>query len=155
MEQMTRREKLRYLQSYGKIRREINLLEKQIDNILDQILMLKQTKYYPRAPKLSGMPYAAASGDNMASYIARLDELERKNEKDKRERIKKIETMNALRTEIEQNIDLIENETFRQILWARYIRLMTWKETSEFIHYSYTYTRMLLTRAIDALEIKR
>ena len=57
------------------------------------------------------------------------------------------------RRQIEKQIDAVEDETLKRLLYLRYIRGLTWEEVAVEMHYTYQWVCALHGRALDAIRI--
>lgn len=112
MELTDTEKKKEYLNGYKNATEEINKMKERYSE-------LKMSKIYP--PVISdGMPHASNKTD-LSGYASKVDEMERKIVKARYNRIKK-------KQEIEKAIKTVEKEDERNILFLRYIRLLSWNQ---------------------------
>lgn len=97
---------------------------------------------------LTGMPGAPAgtmTGDNLQRCIDMLDELERRY-------VDRLRGTIRLLTAIEDSINALTDERYRQVLRMRYIGDASWPQIAAEMHYTERQAQNLHGRALQALE---
>lgn len=138
MEPMTNEEKKKFLWGYRDSLRRMARIESEIEEL--------------RAMKMSASAGGSGPGrkgwtDDLSSFAARLDELER----DKEEELGK--AMQAYERVIEA-IESVEDEREQDVLFYKYIKGMSLWEISEKTSYSDRHVRRLHKKALSDLRIK-
>ena len=126
-----------YLMQYQRLTWEIERLDRDIKAIEDSIDDMS-TNYdgLPRSSKISKRPEEIAVRLTTA----------------KNKRLKRKQRAIRFRQQISDNISKIDNAMLSQLLYDRYIELMTWEEVAEDIEMSERWTRTELhSRALKAL----
>ena len=136
MEPMTNEEKKKFLWSYRDSLRRMARIESEIEEL--------------RAMKMGASAGGSGPGrkgwtDDLSSFAARLDELER----DKEEELGK--AMRAYERVMEA-IESVEDERERDVLFYRYIKGMTWWKIAEKTNYSERQAHRLHGSALAHLE---
>ena len=108
-------QKKEYLNQYRNHVRKIKRIESDLEEI-------RTMKCHPSVNN-DGMPHGGNNSD-LSGYAALLDEKERELDRERYLRIKSY-------TEINTQIELLENETERDLLHYRYIKGMAWWKVAE------------------------
>lgn len=137
MEPMTNEEKKKFLWSYRDSLRRMARIESEIEEL--------------RAMKMGASAGGSGPGrkgwtDDLSSFAARLDELER----DKEEELGK--AMRAYERVMEA-IESVEDEREQDVLFYKYIKGMSCLKISDKLHYSDRWVRKLHRQALERLKI--
>ena len=130
-------QKKEYLNQYRNHVKKI----KRIESELEEIRSMKQ---YPSVNN-DGMPHGSNSSD-LSGYAALLDEKERELERERYLRVKSY-------TEISNQINLLENETERDLLHYRYIKGLAWWRVAEEMEHSERWVYELHGKALKNFKI--
>ena len=112
---------IKYLKRYSAQEARIGALLEQIAGLREQLTTCTQ--------RLSGQPRGSRSGDSLSSAIAKIEELEGYLDE-------RIDESLALKKEIVERIEAMENEEYRTILYLRYINLKTWEQIAAGTYYN-------------------
>ena len=137
MEPMTNEEKKKFLWGYRDSLRRMARIESEIEEL--------------RAMKMGASAGGRGPGrkgwaDDLSSFAARLDELER----DKEEELGK--AMRAYERVMEA-IESVEDEREQDVLFYKYIKGMSCLKISDKLHYSDRWVRKLHRQALERLKI--
>lgn len=132
-------EKKEYLLSYKEYKQQAKRLEEQLEEI-------RLGKMFPSLVQ-SDMPSAHNQKD-FSDYMVRCDEL---IDEILKQRYKAIERF----TEIQKQIELMENEKEKMILTYRYIRNYNWGKICEMMEYSWKQIHRIHDKALSNFEIKK
>ena len=135
---MTNQEKIKWLRRYRTATAEQQRLENEIEKW--RSLAEKVT------PTLSGMPGGSAGPGRMVSALEHIVELEE-------ELAGQITRCAAIRREIGQAIDGVQEERLAHLLRLRYVDGLTWEQIAVKMHYSYRQVCNLHGHALEALKI--
>ena len=64
-----------------------------------------------------------------------------------------IDALVDLKAEVWEQLDEMENEIYKTVLWLRYAERKTWNSIAAAIHFTSRYIRMLHGQALNALDI--
>lgn len=128
--------KKEYLQTYQRHVRRVNRIEAE----LTEVRAMKGV----RGMNTDGMPRGSNQSD-LSGYAAELDELERQLIHERYRRV-------AAYKEITEQINKLESENERDVLFYRYIKGLAWWEISEKMEYSERHIRRLHGSALIHFE---
>lgn len=132
-------EKKKFLRSYrDSVRRA-----ERIDSEIEEIRAIKMS-----TSSGGGGSRCKGQKNDLSGYVAKLDALERRLEKEKCDRIHFYET-------VEKVIGSLENEQERDVLFYRYIKGMAWWEIVEKMGYSERWVYWTHGRALAHLKISK
>lgn len=126
-----------YLRSYIRACRQQNRIE-------EDIKALRLDKMCPSVV-LDNMPHGSG-GKDLSDYIVRLDKLERKYLKQRYRRI-------AVRTEIRDKIEHMEDENEKDVLTLRYIQNVDWKDICIKMGYSWQHVHRIHSEALKNFKM--
>ena len=129
-----------YLKQYRSGLQELQALTERIVAVRSQAEKVTAT--------LTGMPGAPAgtmTGDNLQLCIDMLDELERRY-------VDRLRGTIRMLTSIEDGIDALPDERYRQVLRMRYISGASWPTIAAEMNYTARQAQNLHGRALQALE---
>lgn len=138
MEEVKKKEKTEneikkeYLLGFQKISRQLARLENELAEI-------RLNKYCPSCIS-DGMPHASGCSD-LSSYIAKVDELEKKILK---KRYKRLQKQQEIRTRIER----MEDENEKDVLTYRYLRGMKWEDIAVKMGYTWQHIHRIHSSAL-------
>ncbi len=127
-----------YLQQYEKLNKMIRIKQAQIDALLETL-------------DIAGIDYEhervqSSLSDRTAEIIAKAEDM-------RSDLQTQIERLFYLQEEICGVIDKIPQAVFRELLTLKYIRLMSWQEISETMHYGVRHLTRLHGYALN--EVKK
>ena len=143
MEEVKKKEKTEnekkkeYLLGFQKISRQLARLENELAEI-------RLNKYCPSCIS-DGMPHASGCSD-LSSYMAKVDELEKKILKKRYNRLQK-------QQEIRNRIERIEDENEKDVLTYRYLRGMKWEDIAVKMGYSWRRIHYIHSKALENFRI--
>lgn len=143
MEEVKKKEKTEneikkeYLLGFQKISRQLARLENELAEI-------RLNKYCPSCIS-DGMPHASGCSD-LSSYMAKVDELEKKILKKKYNRLQK-------QQEIRNRIEKMEDENEKDVLTYRYLRGMKWEDIAVKMGYSWRRIHYIHSKALENFRI--
>lgn len=143
MEEVKKKEKTEneikkeYLLGFQKISRQLARLENELAEI-------RLNKYCPSCTS-DGMPHASGCSD-LSSYMAKVDELEKKILKKKYNRLQK-------QQEIRNRIERMEDENEKDVLTYRYLRGMKWEDIAVKMGYSWRRIHYIHSKALENFRI--
>lgn len=143
MEEVKKKEKTEneikkeYLLGFQKISRQLARMENELAEI-------RLNKYCPSCIS-DGMPRASGCSD-LSSYMAKVDELEKKILKKRYNRLQK-------QQEIRNRIEKMEDENEKDVLTYRYLREMKWEEIAIKMQYTYRNIIKIHGRALSNFTI--
>ena len=143
MEEVKKKEKTEdeikkeYLLGFQKISRQLARLENELTEI-------RLNKYCPSCIS-DGMPHASGCSD-LSSYMAKVDELEKKILKKRYNRLQK-------QQEIRNRIERIEDENEKDVLTYRYLRGMKWEDIAVKMGYSWRRIHYIHSKALENFRI--
>lgn len=126
---------------------QISRLDRMIKNKLSEISELKELSRSISAVKNTERVQTTPNFDKIGTAQAKIDEIERNIDKLVDEYVDK-------RDLIIKQIDEIEDETYYNILFARYIEKKTFEKISTEINYSFRNTTRLHGKALNEFERK-
>lgn len=138
MEEVKKKEKTEneikkeYLLGFQKISRQLERLENELAEI-------RLNKYCPSCIS-DGMPHASGCSD-LSSYMAKVDELEKKILKKKYHRLQK-------QQEIRNRIERMEDENEKDVLTYRYLRGMKWEDIAVKMGYTWQHIHRIHSSAL-------
>lgn len=124
-----------YLLRYGKAHERARRINEQIEE-------LKAKYALPMSPELSDMPKAHNSEHDLSEYAAKLDELTGYLVTAYCRQI-------GIEGDILKRLDSMENDTERELLRMRYIKMMDWKEIMSCMTYTDRHIYRLHGDALD------
>ena len=132
-------EKKEYLLSYKKYRQQADRLEEQ----------LKEVKIGSIFPKhmLSDMPKAKNKKD-LSDYIVQCEELENRIIISRQRAIERF-------SEVQRQIELLEDENEKTVLTLRYLRNYNWEKICEWVMYSWKQVHRIHLKALQNFELKK
>ena len=132
-------EKKEYLLSYKKYRQQADRLEEQ----------LKEVKIGSIFPKhmLSDMPNAKNKKD-LSDYIVQCEELENRIIISRKRAIERF-------SEVQRQIELLEDENEKTVLTLRYLRNYNWEKICEWVMYSWKQVHRIHLKALQNFELKK
>lgn len=132
------REKIKYLNQYRYLDKEIDRKIKELETWRNKIFNVTGT--------LSAMPNTPSRSDKIATGIAISTEIENEiNEK--------IDELVDLKKEIEGKIDAVENPKLREILKCRYLDFKSWEEIAYRNNTVLRHIFRLHEQALDEIKI--
>ena len=137
---MCKNTKKAYLQKYRQVTLEIERLKEEYHTLQQDIQSTKAINY-------DGMPHGSSKSD-LSTLIARL---EKQKEQINKAFTKKVE----IRGEIKQAIEILENEVEKQVLYSRYINLLTWDAIANQMNYTVQHVYRLHGCALEHFEIPK
>lgn len=143
MEEVKKKEKTEneikkeYLLGFQKISRQLARMENELAEI-------RLNKYCPSCIS-DGMPHASGCSD-LSSYMAKVDELEKKILKKRYNRLQK-------QQEIRNRIDRMEDENEKDVLTYRYLRGMKWEDIAVKMGYSWRRIHYIHSKALENFRI--
>ncbi len=143
MEEVKKKEKTEneikkeYLLGFQKISRQLARLENELAEI-------RLNKYCPSCIS-DGMPRASGCSD-LSSYMAKVDELEKKILKKRYNRLQK-------QQEIRSRIERMEDENEKDVLTYRYLRGMKWEDIAVKMGYSWRRIHYIHSKALENFRI--
>ncbi len=138
MEEVKKKEKTEneikkeYLLGFQKISRQLARLENELAEI-------RLNKYCPSCIS-DGMPHASGCSD-LSSYMAKVDELEKKILKKKYHRLQK-------QQEIRNRIERMEDENEKDVLTYRYLGGMKWEDIAVKMGYTWQHIHRIHSSAL-------
>lgn len=137
---MCKNTKKAYLQKYRQVILEIERLKEEYHTLQQDIQSAKAINY-------DGMPHSGSESD-LSTIIARLEK--------KREQICKVYAEKLeLKEETQRAIELLENEVEKQVLYSRYINLLTWDAIANQMNYTVQHVYRLHGYALEHFEIPK
>ncbi|WP_352420748.1 hypothetical protein [Proteiniborus sp.] len=133
------REKIKYLNQYKYLNSEIDRKIKQLEDWRNKIYNVTGT--------LSDMPKNPNRSNTIENGIATIDEIEENINID-------IDKLVALRSEIEDKINAIEDLKLRELLKCRYLDCQSWEEIAFRNGYTWRNAYYLHEKALDLIKIK-
>lgn len=143
MEEVKKKEKTEneikkeYLFGFQKISRQLARMENELAEI-------RLNKYCPSCIS-DGMPHASGCSD-LSSYMAKVDELEKKILKKRYNRLQK-------QQEIRNRIERMEDENEKDVLTYRYLRGMKWEDIAVKMGYSWRRIHYIHSKALENFRI--
>ncbi|MDO4468391.1 MAG: hypothetical protein Q4C84_00955 [Bacillota bacterium] len=143
MEEVKKKEKTEneikkeYLLGFQKISRQLERLENELAEI-------RLNKYCPSCIS-DGMPHASGCSD-LSSYMAKVDELEKKILKKKYHRLQK-------QQEIRNPIERMEDENEKDVLTYRYLRGMKWEDIAVKMNIGYRQILRIHGKALENFKM--
>ncbi len=143
MEEVKKKEKTEneikkeYLLGFQKISRQLARMENELAEI-------RLNKYCPYCIS-DGMPHASGCSD-LSSYMAKVDELEKKILKKRYNRLQK-------QQEIRNRIERMEDENEKDVLTYRYLRGMKWEDIAVKMGYSWRRIHYIHSKALENFRI--
>lgn len=138
MEEVKKKEKTEneikkeYLLGFQKISRQLARMENELAEI-------RLNKYCPSCTS-DGMPHASGCSD-LSSYMAKVDELEKKILKKKYHRLQK-------QQEIRNRIERMEDENEKDVLTYRYLGGMKWEDIAVKMGYTWQHIHRIHSSAL-------
>lgn len=129
--------KKEYLLGFQKISRQLARMENELAEI-------RLNKYCPSCIS-DGMPRASGCSD-LSSYMAKVDELEKKILKKRYNRLQK-------QQEIRNRIERMEDENEKDVLTYRYLRGMKWEDIAVKMGYSWRRIHYIHSKALENFRI--
>jgi hypothetical protein len=129
--------KKEYLLGFQKISRQLARMENELAEI-------RLNKYCPSCIS-DGMPRASGCSD-LSSYMAKVDELEKKILKKRYNRLQK-------QQEIRNRIERIEDENEKDVLTYRYLRGMKWEDIAVKMNIGYRHILRIHGKALEDFKM--
>ena len=129
--------KKEYLLGFQKISRQLARLENELAEI-------RLNKYCPSCIS-DGMPHASRCSD-LSSYMAKVDELEKKILKKRYNRLQK-------QQEIRNRIERMEDENEKDVLTYRYLRGMKWEDIAVKMNIGYRHILRIHGKALEDFKM--
>lgn len=126
-----------YLRQIATIAHRLDRIRQQLSILSDEMKSLKSPDYG------KDRVVSAASGDQMVSMIIRYDEQYSKLMREQR-------TLLETRAKICEEIEQLEDDRYKQVLFERYIALKPWEKVAETTGYDSTYIYDLHGKALAA-----
>ena len=126
---------------------QISRLDRMINNKLAEISQLRELAMSVSAVKNEERVQTTPNFDKMGTAYCKIEEMEEKLDKLIDEFVNK-------KNLIISQIDKIENETYYEILFARYIEKKTFEKIADEMNYSFRNTTRLHGRALREFEMK-
>ncbi len=124
------------------------IAKRRADRINEQIEEIRARYALPMSPELSDMPKAHNTERDLSDYMARLDELTGYL-------ITQYCKCIGIEGDILKRLDLMENESERELLRLRYINGLDWKDLMEMIPYSDRHVYRLHGDALDHFPLPK
>lgn len=137
MRQQENEKKKEYLQSYKMYKQKAKRLEEQLEE-------LRLGKMLPSLV-VSDMPSAHNQKD-LSDYMAKYDELMSKIIKARKDAVVRF-------TEVQQQIELLEDENEKTVLTLRYLRNYEWEKICVQIKYSWRQVHYIHSRALEHFKM--
>lgn len=143
MEEVKKKEKTEneikkeYLLGFQKISRQLARLENELAEI-------RLNKYCPSCIS-DGMPHTSGCSD-LSSYMAKVDELEKKILKKRYKRLQK-------QQEIRNRIEKMEDENEKDVLTYRYLRGMKWEDIAVKMNIGYRHILRIHGKALENFKM--
>lgn len=143
MEEVKKKEKTEneikkeYLLGFQKISR-------QLERLKNELAEIRLNKYCPSCIS-DGMPHASGCSD-LSSYMAKVDELEKKILKKKYHRLQK-------QQEIRNRIERMEDENEKDVLTYRYLREMKWEDIAVKMNIGYRQILRIHGKALENFKM--
>lgn len=132
------KKKIKYLNQY-------KYLNAEIDRKIEELEHWK-SKIYNVTGTLSDMPKSPNRSNTIENGIATIDEIEANINND-------ISELVALRKEIENKINEVEDPKLRELLKCRYLDCKSWEEVAFKNGYSWQHTYRLHEKALDEIKL--
>lgn len=132
------KEKIKYLNQYRYLNKEIDRKIESLENWKNKILNVTST--------LSDMPKSNKRSDVISDGIAIISEIEDTINKE-------IDNLINLKKEIENKIDQVEDPKLRELLKCRYLDCKSWEEIAYLNGYSWRWVYTLHERALDQINL--
>ena len=132
------REKIKYLNQYRYLNKEIDRKIESLENWKNKILNVTST--------LSDMPKSNKRSDVISDGIAIISEIEDTINKE-------IDNLINLKKEIENKIDQVEDPKLRELLKCRYLDCKSWEEIAYKNNITWRHVYRLHEKALDEIKI--
>ena len=126
---------------------QISRLDRMINNKLAEISQLRELAMSVSAVKNEERVQTTPNFDKIGTAYCKIEEMEEKLDK-------LIDEFVDKKNLIISQIDKIENETYYEILFARYIEKKTFEKIADEMNYSFRNTTRLHGRALREFEMK-
>ena len=126
---------------------QISRLDRMINNKLSEISQLRELAMSVSAVKNEERVQTTPNFDKIGTAYCKIEEMEEKLDK-------LIDEFVDKKNLIISQIDKIENETYYEILFARYIEKKTFEKIADEMNYSFRNTTRLHGRALREFEMK-
>ena len=126
---------------------QISRLDRMIQNKLSEISQLRELAMSVSAVKNEERVQTTPNFDKIGTAYCKIEEMEEKLDK-------LIDEFVDKKNLIISQIDKIENETYYEILFARYIEKKTFEKIADEMNYSFRNTTRLHGRALREFEMK-
>ena len=126
---------------------QISRLDRMINNKLSEISQLRELAMSVSAVKNEERVQTTPNFDKIGTAYCKIEEMEEKLDK-------LIDEFVDKKNLIISQIDEIENETYYEILYARYIEKKTFEKIADEMNYSFRNTTRLHGRALREFEMK-
>lgn len=136
---MTNQEKAAYLNKYRKAVNDIKIASEELQTWREIATRI--------SPQYSGMPHGSDGSDKLQTAVLEIAELSEAIEQHIREAKK-------LRSQVQQVIDGVEDNTLHTLLTYRYIHGKKFEEIALLMRYDYRYIRKLHKKALFTVQIK-
>lgn len=121
-------------------------LKKESRQIRDELKALETAMYYPKIPRITGMPSAPSNGNHTEALIVRHQELLERY-------CAKLVEMEAEQLAVEQAIDALDPME-RMLMRYRYLDGLKWEEVCVKMGYSWRQTHRAHAKALEQLKAK-
>ena len=126
--------------------RQIETIERKIERIEDNLRTIRAEMGGMKSPSYdTDHVQITASSDKMLDLIIKYEGLEQRLIS---ERNKLIATRERIRSEIEQ----LDNDQYREVLYWIYISHLSWDDTADRMHYTRRWVEVLHGRALQEFE---
>ena len=132
------KEKIKYLNRYKYLNKEIDRKIESLENWKNKILNVTST--------LSDMPKSNKRSDVISDGIAIISEIEDTINK-------KIDNLINLKKEIENKIDQVDDPKLRELLKCRYLDCKSWEEIAYKNNITWRHVYRLHEKALDEIKI--
>lgn len=132
------KEKIKYLNQYKYLNKEIDRKIESLENWKNKILNVTST--------LSDMPKSNKRSDVISDGIAIISEIEDTINKE-------IDNLINLKKEIENKIDQVEDPKLRELLKCRYLDCKSWEEIAYKNNITWRHVYRLHEKALDEIKI--
>ena len=124
-----------YLDQYRKLTTRIRILEREIEMVQEE------------SAKMDGQPRGSDISDNTSRLALKLAEMGDELAGMKRDALIK-------REEIRKTIEEVQNDAYSELLYLRYIELLTWDGVADQMVYSWRHVLRMHDKAIQEVEKK-
>ena len=122
-------------------------IQKRMDRLNDLRESIRNDMYSLKSPagQTQDRVQTSVNGDRMLQLIARVDEIER-------DTINELSDLTETKLKVEQEIEEIPNESYKQLLYDRYIRCLRWERIALDRDKGIRWIYRLHKKSLDAFE---